>query len=222
MTAPFPLYHGTRQGFSRGGLLLPRAEHGGAGTAAPVNPGRQVPADASRWVYGTGSLDLAWVYAWHAVGRGRPKVLVLHPHGAPRSDPEHSPAADAWRCEWATVTRVLTDPTVTEQEARDGWQPLPRQAPPARPGVDPESACTIVMAPVSDRGRNRRKPVSNRADRVAVPVLHLTSGRRVALDPTTTAADLEEAATGGAADAFSGVGVTYLPPDEAPHNRGSA
>jgi hypothetical protein len=28
---------------------------------------------------------------------------------------------DAWRAEWASVTDVLTEPTVTEEQARQGW-----------------------------------------------------------------------------------------------------
>lgn len=116
------LYHGTRAGYrGPGGLVLPRATHGGPGTSAPVNAGQAAPADAGRWVYATESLDLAWVYAWHAPGRGRPKVLVIEPRGTLEPDPEHSPAMTAWRCEWATVSAVLTTPAVTEDEARAGW-----------------------------------------------------------------------------------------------------
>lgn len=114
-------YHGTRRGFTRGGFLFPRSMHGGTATNAPTTEGKHSPASAEDWVYITGDLDLAWAYAFHAAGRGRPKVLVVEPVGPIEHDPEHSHRMDAWRCEWAKVTRVLTEPTITEQEARDGW-----------------------------------------------------------------------------------------------------
>lgn len=120
MTRP-TLYHGTRVPFGAGGLLLPRAEHGGPGTTAPLNPGREQPPDADRWVYLTTSLEVAWVYAWHAPGSGRPRVLVIRSaHGLHR-DPEHSASMDAWRAAWASVARVLRVPAVSEAAARSGW-----------------------------------------------------------------------------------------------------
>lgn len=115
-------YHGTRRGFTRGGVLLPRSKHGGAGTTAPVNPGMRQPQDASSYVYVTTDVAIAWVYAWHAAGRGKPKVLVVQPIGEVKPDPEHSPAMSAYRCEWARVESVLTEPTITEQQAREGWE----------------------------------------------------------------------------------------------------
>ncbi len=63
-------YHGTRRGFQKGGLLVPRADHGKAGTTAPLAPGRAAPDDAVNHVYMTQDLDLAWAYAWAAPGRG--------------------------------------------------------------------------------------------------------------------------------------------------------
>lgn len=115
-------FHGTRRGFrGGGGLLVPRSVHGSTPTGAPVNVGREALSDASQWVYLTRNLDLAWVYAWHASGRGKPKVLRVQPHGVIELDPEHSARMDAWRCEWATVQHVLTSPTVTEADARAGW-----------------------------------------------------------------------------------------------------
>lgn len=86
-----------------------------------MTSGAASPEDSDQWVYVTQSLDLAWVYAWHAPGRGKPKVLVVEPHGTVEPDPEHSAAMDAWRCEWARVSGVLTEPTMTEEEARSGW-----------------------------------------------------------------------------------------------------
>ena len=80
------------------------------------------PADAGDWVYLTTDIDLAWVYAWHAPGRGAPRVLVVRPiDDSLEPDPEHSAAMTAWRCKAASVTKVLTTPTVTEDEARSGW-----------------------------------------------------------------------------------------------------
>lgn len=72
-------------------------------------------------MYVTRDLDLAWVYAYHATGRGRPKVLVVRPTGGLERDPEHSLRMDAWRTESAKVLRVLIEPTMTEAEAREGW-----------------------------------------------------------------------------------------------------
>lgn len=111
-------YHGTRRGFTKRGILVPRSQHGGPGTSAPAT--RQY-ARALGMVHATEIEELAWVYAWHAPGRGRPKVLVLEPHGMMEPDPEHSPEMKAWSIEWATVVDVLTEPLVTEQEAREGW-----------------------------------------------------------------------------------------------------
>ena len=99
-------YHGTRRGFAPGGVLVPRAEHGGPGTLSPLNPGRTSPAGAGSWCYVTRDPEVAEAYAVHAPGRGRPKVLTVQPHGQVVRDPEHGPATDAWRCEWATVLAV--------------------------------------------------------------------------------------------------------------------
>lgn len=114
-------YHGTRRGFTRGGVLIPRSQHGQPGTTAPLALERQSPTGHDEWVYLTQDETLAWVYAWHAPGRGKPKVLVVRPCGEVEPDPEHSAAMNAWRAEWARVTDVLTDPVLTETEARAGW-----------------------------------------------------------------------------------------------------
>jgi hypothetical protein len=116
-----PLYHGTRRGFGSGGWLFPRDFHHSTGTTAPVNSGHAPAPDASGWVYATESLDLAWAYAYAAVGRGRPKVLVVEPHGRIEPDPEHSADMQAWRFEFGRVTAILTEPTITEIEAYQGW-----------------------------------------------------------------------------------------------------
>lgn len=115
------LLHGTRRPFQRGGLLLPRSEHRGPGTTAPLNPGKQEPADAAQWVYLTTDLRLAWVYAWHAPGRGRPRVLTVAPLGEVEADDEHSAAMAAFRCQAAKVVAVDLSPVLDEEEARAGW-----------------------------------------------------------------------------------------------------
>lgn len=120
-TETLSLFHGTRRPFKRGGLLIPRSRHGGPGTSAPLTPGRTQPEDAADWVYLTSDLDLAWVYAFHAPGRGRARVLRVTPIGDVLRDIEHGDTMAAYRCEAATVADVLTEPTVTEAEARDGW-----------------------------------------------------------------------------------------------------
>lgn len=119
---PPPLYHGTRVGFrGRGGLLLPRGTHGGKGTTAPLKPGRQSPADAQQYVFVTTSKELAWVYAWHSQGRGRPRVLTVRPLSDVWRDPEHSVDMEAYKCEAAFVLAVDFEPLVTEEDARAGW-----------------------------------------------------------------------------------------------------
>lgn len=118
---PVRFFHGTRAGFGKGGWVFPRTFHQGEGTSAPLQPGRQAPSDAERYVYITTSEDLAWVYAWHAPGRGRPRVLVVEPRSEVADDPEHSPLMQAYRCEVAKVLAVRFTPTVSEKDAREGW-----------------------------------------------------------------------------------------------------
>lgn len=115
------LYHGTRRGFTNGGLLLPRATHGGKPTTAPLNPGQLPPPDQGEWAYLTTDLDLAWVYAWHSVGRGMPRVVKVTPLSDVERDPEHGLTTPAYRTRAATVCQVLREPTVTEADARNGW-----------------------------------------------------------------------------------------------------
>lgn len=126
MTSRPRFFHGTRRHFTQGGYLFPRGDHGAEGTGAPVNPGMESPEDAAQWVFVTEDIDVAWAYAWVAPGRGKPKVLEVEPIGAIEPDPEHSPAMRAWRCEWAKVTRVHKESTITEAEAREGWETSPR------------------------------------------------------------------------------------------------
>lgn len=121
MEHPERWFHGTRRGFTTGGALLPRDEHAGPGTAAPLNPGYTAPADTAAWVYLTQDVNVAWAYAWVAPGRGRPKVVEVIPHGNLEPDPEHSTTMYAWRCEWAKVCRVHKTPAITEAEAAAGW-----------------------------------------------------------------------------------------------------
>jgi hypothetical protein len=72
-------------------------------------------------VYVTTDLNVAWVYAWCAVGRGKPKVLIVEPTDEVVADPEHSHAMQAYRTRSARVVKVLTEPTMTERQAREGW-----------------------------------------------------------------------------------------------------
>lgn len=113
--------------------MLPRSDHGAGGTSAPTSPGRESPEGAGAWTYLTTDLTLAWVYAWHAPGRGKPKVLTVQPHGSIEPDPEHSPHMKAWRCEWAKVESVSVDPVLSEEEARAGWVGETQPADRARP-----------------------------------------------------------------------------------------
>lgn len=122
MSEPPTMYHGTRAGYrGRGGLVLPRSKHGGKGTNAPLKPGRTERADSADWVYLTSNKTLAWVYAWHAPGRGRPKVLTVMPLSEVFADPEHSEDMEAFRCEAAHVLAVDLDPEIDEYEAAAGW-----------------------------------------------------------------------------------------------------
>lgn len=115
-------YHGTRRGFTRGGILLPRRFHGGPGTTAPLNPGETPQEDAADYVYVTTDPLIAWVYAMCASGRARPRVLTVRPIGEVERDPEHSASVPAYRCEAAKVLSVDFNAPITEAEARDGWQ----------------------------------------------------------------------------------------------------
>lgn len=118
---PVTLYHGTRVPFQRGGLLVARSSHGGPGTTAPLNPGRAAPTEAADWVYATTNSVLAWVYAWHAPGRGRPRVLTVGPLGDVEHDPEHGHRAEAYRVRAARVVAVDLTPQISEKDARAGW-----------------------------------------------------------------------------------------------------
>lgn len=115
------LYHGTRKPFSKGGLVMPRTFHGSTGTTAPLKPGASPRPDSERFVYVTPSLMLAWVYAWSATGRGRPRVLTVKPLSDVWADPEHSADMEAYRCEAALVEAVDLVPLVDEQTAVAGW-----------------------------------------------------------------------------------------------------
>ena len=109
-------FHGTR-----GGLLLPRAMHGGPGTNAPTNPGQEQLDDADQHVYVATSIDVAWAYTFAALGLGKPKVLTVRPFGSNEPDPEHSASMEACRREGAHVRAVPTTLTMTEVEAAEGW-----------------------------------------------------------------------------------------------------
>ena len=102
MTAPV-FYHGTRRGFRSGGVLLPAAL-----TGAPDNHG----LGRTAVVYVTPDLELAWDYAEAALGRGRPKVLVVRPLGPLAVDESTCGGQEqaSFACSWARVLRVLAAP----------------------------------------------------------------------------------------------------------------
>jgi hypothetical protein len=118
-------FHGTREDFSRGGWLTPRAFHAGAPTDAPLNPGRQAREDSVDYIYFTRSLVLAWAYALEAPGTGKPKVLLIEPQDEVEFDPEHSLDMVAYRSPgWARVLDVLTrlPHGYTAKTLREGWE----------------------------------------------------------------------------------------------------
>ncbi len=100
---------------------MPRTFSGSGATTAPTAAGHCARPDSERYVYVTTSLELAWVYAWHAPGRARPRVLTVRPLSDVWDDPEHSAEMEAYRCEAARVESVDLVPLVTEAEARTGW-----------------------------------------------------------------------------------------------------
>lgn len=116
------LYHGTRRPFGKRGLLLPRSEHDGPGTNAPLNTGRTAWPDADTWCYATEHVELAWAYAYAAPGRGRPRVLIVSPLDEYiHRDPESSEESLCWRFKSAWVVEVLTDPPFSQEAAEAGW-----------------------------------------------------------------------------------------------------
>lgn len=100
---------------------MPRSVTGKASTSAPVLPGQRVSDDADMFVYITTDVDLAWVYAYAARGRGKPKVLTVEPLGPVMRDPEHSYDMPTFRTFAARVLAVSTEPTITEDQAVSGW-----------------------------------------------------------------------------------------------------
>jgi hypothetical protein len=105
----------------KGGLLMPRVAHHGKPTTAPLKQGASPREDSSKYVYLTTNKELAWVYAWCAVGRGKPRVVTVAPLDPVYPDPEHSSDMQAFRTKAAIVVEVDIDPMVTEIEARTGW-----------------------------------------------------------------------------------------------------
>lgn len=107
---PVPLYHGTRKPFQRGGLILPRSQHGGPANHVATGT---VPFadDAANWVYLTPDLDLAWDYAVEATGRGAPRVCEVAVWGDLLVDDSTVNGEDVvqFRCEAASVVRVLRE-----------------------------------------------------------------------------------------------------------------
>lgn len=107
------LYHGTRRGFARGGLLLPNVETGttpnhGASDSG-VWPGR------GEHVYVTTDVGIAWAFAQAAAGRGAPKVLEVEAWGeltADLSTNDGEPLPDCYCVPAAKVLRVMKVPAL--------------------------------------------------------------------------------------------------------------
>lgn len=93
-----PLYHGTRRGFDRGGLLLPGGEVG------QDNHG----LGRTGHVYVTPDLGLAKHYAEHANGKGRPRVVEVAPLGPVEVDDSTvgGDQQESYRVDCARVLRV--------------------------------------------------------------------------------------------------------------------
>lgn len=94
------LYHGTKRGFRKGGILLPCAETGFCSW-------QDYPHD-ERSVYATPDPVMAAYFAKNSQGRGKPKVLVIEAHGRVRED--RFLLRNEWHLEvlieWATVIDV--------------------------------------------------------------------------------------------------------------------
>lgn len=96
------LYHGTRAPFrGRGGLVLPGNEVG-----RHCHPGLEYRSD---WVYVTPDFELAVEYAHAAVGRGKPKVLVVRPGSDMYVDDStvNGEEQESYRVKYAIVERVI-------------------------------------------------------------------------------------------------------------------
>lgn len=79
---PPPLYHGTRAGFGRGGLVLPVALHGRRPRSGHTGD------DSTAYAYATPDREMAAFYALNdRHGRGRPRVLTVTPLGPVEADP---------------------------------------------------------------------------------------------------------------------------------------
>lgn len=96
------LYHGTRRGFRKGGILLPCRETGSCSW-------EDYPHDHSA-VYLTEDPTVAAYFATWSKGRGRPKIVEVEAHGLMRFD-SFILGGENYReimVDWATVIGVRT------------------------------------------------------------------------------------------------------------------
>ena len=115
-------FHGTKASFKQGDVLLPRKEHGGAPTNAPLTPGGERLLASDEYVYVTRRYLLAWAYAHESGGSGDPVVLWVEPQGAIEPDPESSDHMYAYRCQSARVSLVDDRVAISAEVAREAWQ----------------------------------------------------------------------------------------------------
>ena len=75
------LYHGTRRGFMRGGLLMPVRFHRSEQRSGHVG------IDSTDYAYVTTERDLAVSYAMQSKGRAAPRLLICRPINEIEVDP---------------------------------------------------------------------------------------------------------------------------------------
>lgn len=107
-------FHGTKAPIKQGETVLPRREHGGAPTNAPLTPGGERFQATDDYVYVTMRYGLACAYAHMSGGSGDPVVLLVEPQGTIEPDPESYDHLYAYRCESARVLAVGEVPISAE------------------------------------------------------------------------------------------------------------
>lgn len=115
-------FHGTKVAFAQGDVLLPRKEHDGAPTNAPLTPGGERHHASDGYVYVTTRLLLAWAYAHASGASGEPVVLKVEPQGPIEPDPEHSAHMYAYRCKSARVLVADDEPAISAEVAERSWK----------------------------------------------------------------------------------------------------
>lgn len=115
-------FHGTKATLKPGDLVLPRGEHGGEPTNAPLVPGGERRPSSDEYVYVTRRYLLAWAYAHMSGASGDPLVLVVDPQGEIEPDPESSDHMYAYRCRSARVRAVDDLVPISAETAEQGWK----------------------------------------------------------------------------------------------------